>query len=183
MRFCETKPFEREATLNAGPAGTWNGKRNGTGAGEANHWRSAGGAPRGVRRRYGPTSAGPDGAPVRHQAESRPVDLALKVGDNGSAGGEFPGSGRSGASALSWSCPIRYSQFAIQTQWSGRDGRSCLSLFANAGGKSELGRARWLVTPTRRKPRESATETIPPARSAKRSDCRDVRTPFSFLTF
>jgi|GEM_PF-2356970 len=33
------------------------------------------------------------------------------------------------------------------------------------GGKSGLGRARWLVTPTRRKPRESATEKTPPKRA------------------
>src|SRR5690606_35922923 len=31
------------------------------------------------------------------------------------------------------------------------------------GGKSELGRARWWLTATRREPRESATENIPPA--------------------
>ena len=35
--------------------------------------------------------------------------------------------------------------------------------FRRAGGKSELDRARWLVTPTRREPRESATEKIPPS--------------------
>ena len=36
-----------------------------------------------------------------------------------------------------------------------------------AGGKSELGRARWLVTPTRREPRESATEKTQPGKRQK----------------
>ena len=50
------------------------------------------------------------------------------------------------------------------------------ALAVKAGGKSELGRARWLVTPTRRKPRESATEKTPPksgnVKTAKRQEVK-----------
>ncbi len=61
------------------------------------------------------------------------------------------GGGRGGSAGVQWE------------RRSGRGGRSSGPSSADrAGGKSELGRARWLLTATRREPRESATENTPP---------------------
>ena len=50
-----------------------------------------------------------------------------------------------------------------------------------AGGKSELDRVRWLVTPTRREPRESATEKTPPRK--RRNEKTSEQRCFDFSTF